>query len=111
MAGQKAKNCITGSEGSSFSPELIAPGRELYMTYGCAMCHGDKGLGDGPAGAALNPKPRNFTKTAEYKQGNDLNSVMRSIENGVPGTPMVGYAHISEEDRKKIANFVVSLQK
>jgi mono/diheme cytochrome c family protein len=26
----------------------------------CASCHGAKGKGDGPAAAALNPKPRDF---------------------------------------------------
>ncbi|MCA9525497.1 MAG: c-type cytochrome [Myxococcales bacterium] len=26
----------------------------------CATCHGQQGKGDGPAGAALNPKPRSF---------------------------------------------------
>jgi mono/diheme cytochrome c family protein len=32
----------------------------------CASCHGTDGKGDGPAGAALNPPPRDFTK-AEFK--------------------------------------------
>lgn len=32
---------------------------ERYATL-CASCHGPKGMGDGPAGAALNPHPRNF---------------------------------------------------
>jgi len=27
----------------------------------CTICHGDKGKGDGVAGAALNPRPGNFT--------------------------------------------------
>jgi hypothetical protein len=27
----------------------------------CATCHGATGLGNGPAGAGLNPKPRNWT--------------------------------------------------
>lgn len=27
----------------------------------CATCHGEGGHGDGPAAAALNPKPRNYT--------------------------------------------------
>ncbi len=36
---------------------------EKYQTL-CVGCHGPKGLGDGPAGAAMNPKPRNFTDKA-----------------------------------------------
>lgn len=30
----------------------------------CVVCHGEKGLGDGPGSAALNPKPRNYTDAA-----------------------------------------------
>lgn len=30
----------------------------------CSMCHGPKGQGNGPAAAAYNPKPRNFTDAA-----------------------------------------------
>ena len=37
-----------------------AKGAETYKMM-CASCHGDKGDGAGPAGAALNPKPANFT--------------------------------------------------
>lgn len=30
----------------------------------CSPCHGTSGKGDGPAAAALNPKPRNYTDKA-----------------------------------------------
>ncbi len=30
----------------------------------CAVCHGEKGLGNGPGSTALNPKPRNYTDGA-----------------------------------------------
>ena len=40
---------------------LIKKGKKIYDGIGaCASCHGPKGLGDGPAAAALNPKPRSF---------------------------------------------------
>jgi mono/diheme cytochrome c family protein len=35
-------------------------GKKLYMQF-CASCHGQSGKGDGPAAAALNPKPRDHT--------------------------------------------------
>ncbi|HZY38300.1 MAG TPA: c-type cytochrome, partial [Mucilaginibacter sp.] len=35
----------------------------IYITN-CAPCHGDKGKGDGPAAAALNPKPADHTSPA-----------------------------------------------
>lgn len=37
--------------------------QELYSTR-CVPCHGPSGTGDGPAAAALNPKPRNYTDAA-----------------------------------------------
>ncbi len=35
-------------------------GKKVYMQF-CASCHGQSGKGDGPAAAALNPKPRDHT--------------------------------------------------
>ncbi|HAO99964.1 MAG TPA: hypothetical protein DCQ83_07980 [Fibrobacteres bacterium] len=48
--------------GTAKKPSL-AEGKKIFKTN-CAICHGEKGKGDGAAGAALNPKPRNFTDTA-----------------------------------------------
>ena len=36
---------------------------QVFLTN-CSGCHGATGHGDGPAGAALNPHPRNFTDKA-----------------------------------------------
>lgn len=35
----------------------IAAGKDLFATN-CATCHGDKGMGDGPTAASLDPKPK-----------------------------------------------------
>ncbi len=32
----------------------------------CASCHGVKGKGDGPAAAALNPRPQDFCKSEKH---------------------------------------------
>jgi hypothetical protein len=37
-----------------------AEARTLFKVR-CSTCHGPEGRGDGPGGAVLNPKPRNFT--------------------------------------------------
>ncbi len=48
----------------SFPASLLAQdakaGKALYQQY-CSTCHGPQGKGDGPAAAAMNPKPRNHT--------------------------------------------------
>lgn len=41
----------------------LAGGKKVFQTY-CIACHGEKGKGDGPAGMAMKPRPRNFTDTA-----------------------------------------------
>jgi cytochrome c553 len=41
---------------ATISPEA----REAFNTR-CASCHGTEGKGNGPAAAALNPKPRDYT--------------------------------------------------
>ncbi|MBI4537360.1 MAG: cytochrome c [candidate division NC10 bacterium] len=41
----------------------VAKGKAKYQEL-CAACHGASGKGDGPAAAALNPKPRNHTDAA-----------------------------------------------
>src|SRR2546428_30442 len=66
-----------------------AKGKKIF-TNTCAACHGAKGMGDGPAGMALNPRPRNFTKD-KFKQGSTAAALAKTIENGVPGTPMVAW--------------------
>jgi mono/diheme cytochrome c family protein len=38
-------------------------GHELFK-QNCVACHGEGGKGDGPAAAALNPKPRDLTDKA-----------------------------------------------
>lgn len=42
-----------------------AAGKKIYDTN-CMSCHGPAGKGDGPVGAALNPKPRDFS-TGQFK--------------------------------------------
>lgn len=41
--------------------ELMARGKEIFGSR-CAMCHGDKGHGDGPAGKALKPPPSDIAR-------------------------------------------------
>lgn len=39
----------------------VAAEARLLFKVRCATCHGAEGRGDGPGGAVLTPKPRNFT--------------------------------------------------
>ncbi|MCB1178859.1 MAG: cytochrome c [Leptospiraceae bacterium] len=86
-------------------------GKEAYETN-CSSCHGETGKGDGPAGAALNPKPRNFTAdAAEWKNGKTQEGIEKTIKEGLTGTPMVSYAHLGDETIANIAAYILELGK
>lgn len=53
---------------------------EKYTTF-CAPCHGSAGKGDGPAAAALNPKPRNFGD-GKYMNAKSDAQLINVIKNG-----------------------------
>lgn len=90
--------------------EDIKKGRDLFVQDGCSGCHGDTGHGDGKAGKALDPKPRNFHAIDEYKQGHKMENIVKTIETGIPGTAMVAYPHIPQRDRELIAKYIIYLQ-
>ena len=85
------------------SPEIIARGKQLYQSI-CITCHGPEGKGNGPAGAALKPAPASFA---------DLRpSPLRTYQvlgEGVPGTAMVAYLNLSQDDRWALAMYVDEL--
>jgi len=53
---------ICASAGPSLAGDMAAA-KENYAQF-CAQCHGVSGGGNGPAAAALQPKPMNFTDCA-----------------------------------------------
>lgn len=111
QCNKKAEDSAGDETSETTDSAATDAGKALYTSNGCASCHGDTGLGDGPAGAALNPKPRDLSAKDSYKQGSSQAEIAQSIAKGVPGTTMVAYSNISEEDRNKIAAFIVSLHK
>jgi len=74
----------------------------------CAICHGDKGLGDGIAGIALNPRPANFTLDRVQKQSDG--ALFWKMTNGKP--PMAPYKDtLTEEQRWQLVNYIRHLAK
>lgn len=71
---------------SGFAKSKTHPGETIYKKY-CLSCHGAKGKGDGPAGKALKPKPRDFTK-GKFKYGCSPKALFKIVSNGVPKTAM-----------------------
>jgi cytochrome c553 len=57
-----------GAAAAAKDPAALA--EEKFATF-CSTCHGTAGDGNGPAGAALNPHPRNFTDAAWQEKTDD----------------------------------------
>ncbi len=90
--------------------ENIAKGKALFTGKAtCFTCHGNEGKGDGVAGAALDPGPRNFHNKGLKKKTDG--EFMYVIKNGIEGTGMISYAPgiITEEEAALILLFERSL--
>ena len=87
----------------------VVKGKIAYMNY-CSFCHGSAGLGDGPAGSTLNPTPRNLVE-GNWKRGGKSAQLFKSITDGLPGSPMASFRHISLKERWQIVHFIRSITK
>lgn len=63
LMGCSSESTNEGAGGTGGSGTGGADGAAYYAQK-CAVCHGDTGAGDGPGGAALDPKPANFRAPA-----------------------------------------------
>ncbi|MEI7812606.1 MAG: cytochrome c [Ignavibacteria bacterium] len=83
----------------------INKGKALFLTN-CISCHGVAGMGDGPAGAMLNPKPRNFHALEGWKNGRKFSDMFRTVQKGIPGSAMPAFEYIPNEDKVALIGFV-----
>ncbi len=87
--------------------KVVAYGRQLFKAN-CAMCHGPKGEGDGSAGQALNPKPRNLVE-GKWQHGGGYMGIFKVLTNGIPGSSMAAYANMKASDRWALTQYVNSI--
>jgi DMSO reductase family type II enzyme heme b subunit len=89
-----------------------AAGKAVYERK-CALCHGEKGDGKGPAAELLVPRPRDFTsgvykiRTTANKTPTDQD-VFRIITDGMPGTSMPAWAVLPDKDRWNVVAYLKS---
>lgn len=97
-------------------PENVAAadGKALFAAN-CAVCHGDAGLGDGPAAYLLWPRPRDFSKgkfkirttpSGQLPTDDDLLTV---LTNGMPGSSMPAWRHLQADELKALVARVKEL--
>jgi mono/diheme cytochrome c family protein len=84
--------------------ESVQRGGQIYAER-CAICHGDDGRGDGPAGLALRPPPADFR--VHMAAGHTDAQLFDWIKNGFPGSAMPAFRdQLSPEDRWNVLNYI-----
>ena len=96
------------------SAGTINAGKTLFLQtaqpVACAMCHGNEGNGQGFMGAALIPPPRNFTCGKTMKELPD-GQLFWIIKNGSPGTGMMSFAGLPDDQVWQLIHYIRSLAK
>ncbi len=75
--------------------DAAADGAKVFQVN-CEACHGAQGHGDGPAGQALDPKPKNLPDLAA-KVGDDY--LFWRVATGKPGTSMAPWKGILTDEQ------------
>ena len=90
--------------------ESLARGAETYTNL-CATCHGDGGMGDGPAGASLDPAPAPIAHTSQMLGDDYL--FWRISEGGAMepfNSAMIAWKDgLDEEARWDVINYIRAL--
>ena len=84
-----------GREAAPAGPQDATRGKSVYETR-CAPCHGSEGGGDGPAAAAITPKPRNF-RDPDFWRGRSAAQLKLVVKQGRPGTLMAPFEGVLSE--------------
>lgn len=74
---------------------------QLYANL-CSSCHGDSGMGNGPAAINMDPPPVVFTDYNRYRE-RTVYGLFNAITQGVTGTQMKAYPQLSDIDRWGLA--------
>ena len=96
------------------SSSSIKAGKELFLKgaqpVACVMCHGELGDGKGLMGGAFVPPPRNFSCGAMMRELPD-GQLFWIIKNGSPGTGMMAFAGLPDEQVWQLIHYIRSLAK
>lgn len=82
--------------------ESIAAGRAVYIAN-CLACHGQTGTGNGPAAAALNPRPNDLADPKVWEQSDG--AIFWKTTRG--RAPMPSYKNLlTDEERWNVMNYM-----
>lgn len=90
------------------TPENISKGEAIYKKH-CQMCHGATGMGDGPAGKRMNPKPHNFQDKEKMAAATDEH-LFKEITKGKG--PMPAFERkLKENERWMVLHYIRTFAK
>lgn len=90
-----------------FGVDAVTAGSQIFHTN-CEVCHGVVGYGDGPAGQALEPRPKNLAELQTIASDDYL---FWRINEGKPGTSMVAWKGVlTDEQIWQVISFIRTLQ-
>lgn len=86
--------------------DVLARGRITYRAR-CQPCHGDVGRGNGPLGAALDPRPADLVLHVPQHTDGEL---AYFVSRGIPGTAMPAWRDVlSATERWEVVAYLRSL--
>jgi mono/diheme cytochrome c family protein len=90
------------------TPETLADAEQLF-TDNCVLCHGEKGMGDGPGAKTIKIKPANFTD-AKLMAAETDGSLFWKMSNG--RGPMPSWKDtLSDKERWELVGYIRKLTK
>lgn len=87
-------------------------GRELYLAYGCAACHGEHADGRGPSAGLSSIKPRDLRDVRRFRGPKTAEGIATLLAFGIAEgrTGMPAYPDIPKRERLAIAEYILSLE-
>jgi len=104
MWDQNISRAVTGMRDKVLSQRATMSSDQIYQ-FRCAVCHGEEGMGDGPAAEFLYPRARDFTqglykyKTAPAGLPARDDDLFNIIKYGLAGTSMVGWSDLLTDEQ------------
>lgn len=89
------------------SAASLAQGKNLF-SQNCAVCHGPKGMGDGPAAASMATLPANFHDAHHsgfYNPGEKFWIISHGLDTGMPAFA----PHLTPQQRWDLVNYLLQL--
>ncbi len=84
--------------------DSLGNGRALFQTH-CAVCHGPRGRGDGPAATGLNPRPADLMRSARMLRDGVVAGVITDGRRAMPSFKAI----LTPSQIWHLTNFVKSL--